>query len=95
MRSDATKKGFERAPHRSLFYATGLTPEELERPIIGIVNSFNEIVPGHVALGYHQCCGKSWCPHAGGTPLEFNVIGVCDGIAMGHKGMHSHCPVAS
>ncbi len=92
MRSDATKKGFERAPHRSLFYATGLTPEELERPIIGIVNSFNEIVPGHAHLGTISAAVKAGVRHAGGTPLEFNVIGVCDGIAMGHKGMHFSLP---
>lgn len=92
MRSDAAKKGFERAPHRSLFYATGLTPEELERPIIGVANSFNEIVPGHVHLNTISAAVKAGIRHAGGTPLEFNVIGVCDGIAMGHKGMHYSLP---
>ena len=92
MRSDATKTGFERAPHRSLFYATGLTPEELARPIIGIVNSFNEIVPGHAHLNTISNAVKAGVRHAGGTPLEFNVIGVCDGIAMGHKGMHFSLP---
>ena len=92
MRSDAAKSGFERAPHRSLFYATGLTPEELARPIIGIVNSFNEIVPGHVHLNTISEAVKAGVRHAGGTPLEFNVIGVCDGIAMGHKGMHFSLP---
>ena len=92
MRSDAAKSGFERAPHRSLFYATGLTPEELSRPIIGIVNSFNEIVPGHAHLNTISEAVKAGVRHAGGTPLEFNVIGVCDGIAMGHKGMHFSLP---
>ncbi|MCX7681638.1 MAG: dihydroxy-acid dehydratase [Anaerolineae bacterium] len=87
MRSDAVKRGFERAPHRSLFYATGLTPEELERPLIGIVNSFNEIVPGHVHLDRVAEAVKAGVRMAGGTPLEFNTIGVCDGIAMGHVGM--------
>ncbi|MBN2393416.1 MAG: dihydroxy-acid dehydratase [Anaerolineae bacterium] len=92
MRSDLAKKGFERAQHRSLFYATGLTPEELERPIIGVVNSFNEIVPGHVHLSQIAAAVKAGVRIAGGTPLEFNVIGVCDGIAMGHSGMNYSLP---
>lgn len=92
MRSDSAKSGFERAPHRSLFYATGLTPEELERPIIGVVNSFNEIVPGHVHLNQIAGAVKAGVRMAGGTPLEFNVIGVCDGIAMGHTGMNYSLP---
>ncbi len=92
MRSDSAKSGFERAPHRSLFYAMGLTPEELERPIIGIVNSFNEIVPGHVHLNKIAEAVKAGVRMAGGTPLEFNVIGVCDGIAMGHIGMNYSLP---
>jgi dihydroxy-acid dehydratase len=87
MRSDLVKRGFERAPHRSLFYATGLTPEELDRPLIGVVNSHNEIVPGHVHLDKVGQAVKAGVRMAGGTPLEFNVIGVCDGIAMGHLGM--------
>ncbi len=92
MRSDSAKSGFERAPHRSLFYAMGVTPEELERPIIGIVNSFNEIVPGHVHLNQIAAAVKAGVRMAGGTPLEFNVIGVCDGIAMGHVGMNYSLP---
>jgi len=87
MRSDLAKRGFERAPHRSLFYATGLTPEELDRPLIGVVNSHNDIVPGHVHLDRVSEAVKAGVWMAGGTPLEFNVIGVCDGIAMGHPGM--------
>jgi len=87
MRSDPVKRGFERAPHRSLFYATGLTPEELNRPLIGVVNSHNDIVPGHVHLDKIGEAVKAGVRMAGGTPLEFNVIGVCDGIAMGHTGM--------
>lgn len=87
MRSDAMKTGAEKAPHRSLLYALGLTKEEMERPIIGIVNSFNEIIPGHVHL--RQICDavKAGVRLAGGTPIEFPAIGVCDGIAMGHAGM--------
>jgi len=92
MRSDQVKRGFERAPHRSLFYATGLTPEELDRPLIGVVNSYNDIVPGHVHLEKIGAAVKAGVRMAGGTPLEFNVIGVCDGIAMGHPGMHYSLP---
>ncbi len=87
MRSDAIKTGADKAPHRSLLYALGLTKEEMERPMIGIVNSFNEIIPGHVHL--RQICDavKAGVRLAGGTPIEFPAIGVCDGIAMGHTGM--------
>ncbi|MDY7042001.1 MAG: dihydroxy-acid dehydratase, partial [Chloroflexota bacterium] len=92
MRSDLAKQGFERAPHRSLFYATGLTPEELTRPLIGVVNSYNDIVPGHIHLNAVSAATKAGIRMAGGTPLEFNVIGVCDGIAMGHPGMHYSLP---
>jgi len=92
MRSDLVKEGFERAPHRSLFYATGLTPEELGRPLIGVVNSFNEIVPGHVHLDKIAGAVKAGVRLAGGTPLEFSAIGVCDGIAMGHPGMRYSLP---
>ena len=92
MQSDLVKRGFERAPHRSLFYAAGLTPEELDRPIIGIANSHNDIVPGHIHLDRISQAVKTGVLMAGGTPLEFNVIGVCDGIAMGHAGMHYSLP---
>jgi dihydroxy-acid dehydratase len=92
MRSDSVKKGFERAPHRSLFYANGLTAEELSRPIIGIANAYNEIVPGHIHLNKIAEAVKAGVRTAGGTPLEFNVIGVCDGIAMGHSGMNYSLP---
>lgn len=87
MRSDAMKKGIERAPHRSLFKAMGYTDEELSRPIIGVVNSANEIVPGHVHLSIIADDVKAGIRIAGGTPVTFPVIGVCDGIAMGHAGM--------
>jgi len=92
MRSDLAKRGSERAPHRSLFYATGLTPEELDRPLVGVVNSHNDIVPGHVHLDKVGQAVKAGIRMAGGTPLEFQVIGVCDGIAMGHLGMHYSLP---
>jgi len=87
MRSDAVKKGLERAPHRMLFYADGLTKDEISRPFIGVVNSANEIVPGHIHLDKIAEAVKAGVRMAGGTPLEFCVIGICDGIAMGHEGM--------
>lgn len=87
MRSDSVKKGIERAPHRSLFKAIGYTDEELNRPIIGIVNSKNEIIPGHIHLDAIVDAVKAGVRMAGGTPMEFPTIGVCDGIAMGHQGM--------
>ena len=87
MRSDNIKKGAERAPQRSLLKALGLTDEQIRRPIIGIVNSFNEIVPGHVHLNTIARAVKDGILAAGATPIEFNTIGVCDGIAMGHEGM--------
>jgi len=87
MRSDNVKRGLERVAHRGLFYAAGLSPEDLERPLIGVANSFNEIVPGHVHLDRVAAAVKAGIWTAGGVPLEFNTIGVCDGIAMGHPGM--------
>ncbi len=87
MKSDIVKKGIERAPHRALFKAMGYTDEELERPLIGVVNSQNEIVPGHIHLDKIAEAVKAGIRMAGGTPIEFGAIGVCDGIAMGHTGM--------
>lgn len=87
MRSDNVKKGPERAPHRSLLKAMGYTQEQIDRPLIGIVNSFNEVVPGHSHLNQIARAVKDGVLAAGGTPMEFNTIGVCDGIAMGHTGM--------
>ncbi|SFM86452.1 dihydroxy-acid dehydratase [Thermodesulforhabdus norvegica] len=87
MRSDLMKSGLEKAPHRSLFKAMGYTDEELQRPLIGIVNSANEIIPGHIHLDRIAEAVKAGVRMAGGTPVEFPVIGVCDGIAMNHEGM--------
>jgi len=87
MRSDLMKRGTERAPHRSLFKAMGYTDEEIARPLIGVVNSANEIIPGHIYLDLIAQDVKAGIRMAGGTPVEFPVIGVCDGIAMGHEGM--------
>uniref|UniRef100_A0A831ZXF4 Dihydroxy-acid dehydratase n=1 Tax=Desulfacinum infernum TaxID=35837 RepID=A0A831ZXF4_9BACT len=87
MRSDLMKKGPEKAPHRSLFKAMGYTQEELDRPLIGIVNSYNEIIPGHIHLDKIAQAVKAGVRMAGGTPIEFSTIGICDGIAMNHDGM--------
>ena len=87
MRSDRVKKGLERAPHRSLFRALGLTDEELKKPLVGIANAYNEVVPGHMHLRQITEAVKAGVRMAGGVPLEFGVIGVCDGIAMNHEGM--------
>ena len=87
MRSDVMKSGCERAPQRSLLKACGLTESQIKRPLVGIVNSFNEVVPGHIQLNLIARAVKDGVLAAGGTPLEFNTIGVCDGIAMGHEGM--------
>ena len=87
MRSDNVTKGSERAPNRSLFYALGYTPEELDRPLIGVVSAYSEIVPGHMNLDKIAEAVKAGVQMAGGTPILIPAIGVCDGIAMGHVGM--------
>ncbi len=87
MKSDAVTKGAQQAPHRSLFNALGFTKEEMERPLIGIVSSYNEIVPGHMNLDKIVEAVKMGVAMAGGTPVVFPAIAVCDGIAMGHIGM--------
>ena len=92
MRSDNVKKGSERAPNRSLFYALGYTPEELDRPLIGVVSAYSEIVPGHMNLDKIADAVKAGVRMAGGTPILMPAIGVCDGIAMGHVGMKYSLP---
>ena len=87
MKSDNAKKGIARAPHRSLFRAMGYTDEELERPLVGVCCAQNEIIPGHIYLDKIGEAVKAGIRMAGGTPIEFPAIGVCDGIAMGHEGM--------
>jgi dihydroxy-acid dehydratase len=87
MKSDSAKKGIERAPHRALFKAMGYTDEEIRRPLVGVANSANGIIPGHVHLDKITEAVKTGIYMAGGTPVEFGVIGVCDGIAMNHTGM--------
>ena len=87
MLSDAVKKGPTRAAHRSLFYAMGYSDDEMKKPLIGVVNAFNEIIPGHIHLRQIAEAVKMGVAENGGTPIEFPAIGVCDGIAMGHVGM--------
>ena len=87
MYSDIVKKGLEKTPHRSLMKALGLTDEEIQRPFIGVVSAKNEIIPGHMHLDKIAEAVKAGVRIAGGTPIEFPAIGVCDGIAMGHIGM--------
>ena len=87
MYSDIVKKGLEKTPHRSLFKAAGFTDEEIKRPLIGVVSAKNEVIPGHIHLDKIAEAVKAGIRIAGGTPIEFPAIGVCDGIAMGHVGM--------
>lgn len=87
MKSDNCKSGIQQAPHRSLFYALGFTKQEMERPLVGIVSSYNEIVPGHMNLDKITEAVRAGVLMAGGTPVVFPAIAVCDGIAMGHEGM--------
>ena len=88
LRSDAIKRGLARAPHRSLLAADGLTDEELDRPLVAVVSAQNEVIPGHLHLQQIADAVKAGVRMAGGTPLQVNTIGVCDGIAMNHEGMH-------
>jgi dihydroxy-acid dehydratase len=87
MRSDTIKKGVQRAPHRSLLRACGVTDSEMERPFIGVANSFTDIVPGHIHLKQVAEAIKMGISQAGGVPFEFNTMAICDGIAMNHEGM--------
>ncbi|HDH41171.1 MAG TPA: dihydroxy-acid dehydratase [Candidatus Altiarchaeales archaeon] len=92
MRSDKTKRGIDRAPHRSLMKAMGMIDEEIDRPFVGVVNSWNEFIPGHIHLDKLADAAKYGIRMAGGTPFEFHTIGICDGIAMGHEGMRYSLP---
>ena len=92
MRSDIVKRGVERAPHRALLRASGYSDKELDQPFVGIVNSFSEVIPGHVHLRTIAEAVKGGVRSKGGTPFEMNTIGVCDGIAMGHQGMKYSLP---
>ncbi|MFO7728946.1 MAG: dihydroxy-acid dehydratase [Desulfonatronovibrio sp.] len=92
MRSHQMTRGLEKAPHRSLMHALGMTREEMNRPLIGVVNSANEIVPGHINLDKISAAVKAGIRMSGGTPVEFSTIGVCDGLAMNHQGMSFSLP---
>ncbi|MEN8904704.1 MAG: dihydroxy-acid dehydratase [Clostridiales bacterium] len=92
MKSDSVKKGIEKAPHRSLFKAMGYIDEEIEKPMIAVINSKNEIVPGHIHLDNISDAVKAGIRISGGTPIEFGSIGICDGISMGHEGMKYSLP---
>ena len=92
MKSDAIKKGVERVPHRALLHALGCTPAEMDKPFIGIINSFSEIVPGHIHLRDIAEAVKAGVHSGGGVPFEVNTIAVCDGIAMNHPGMRFSLP---
>ncbi|MEA1924600.1 MAG: dihydroxy-acid dehydratase [Candidatus Altiarchaeota archaeon] len=92
MKSDEIKKGVENAPHRAMFYATGITREEMDKPFIGVASSFNDIIPGHVDMRIIERFIEKGVHAGGGWPLIFGVPGICDGIAMGHEGMHYSLP---
>ena len=92
MRSDQIKEGYERAPHRALLKATGLKDEDFSKPFIGVCNSYVDIIPGHVHLQEFGRIAKQNIKKAGGVPFEWNTIGICDGIAMGHAGMKYSLP---
>src|SRR4030042_3901966 len=92
LRSDSVKKGIERAPHRALLRAVGVSRDDFSKPFAGVVNSFNEVVPGHIHLRSIAEAVKSGIRSQGGVPFEFNTIGVCDGIAMNHPGMKYSLP---
>lgn len=92
MKSDRIKKGVERAPHRALLFATGITPDELEKPLIGIATSFTDIIPGHIGMRDLERFIEKGVHAGGGYPFFFGIPGICDGIAMGHRGMHYSLP---
>jgi len=92
LRSDRIKKGLTRAPHRALLRATGVTDFEMDKPFIAVVNSWNEIIPGHIHLDKISEAVKAGIRMAGGVPFEFSTIGICDGIAMNHEGMRYPMP---
>ncbi|MDH5364635.1 MAG: dihydroxy-acid dehydratase, partial [Dehalococcoidia bacterium] len=92
MRSDVVKKGIERSPHRSLLHAVGCSPDDWDKPFIGVINSFSEVVPGHIHLQSIARAVKEGIRSRGGVPFEVNTIVVCDGIAMNHPGMKYSLP---
>ncbi|MBU4437475.1 MAG: dihydroxy-acid dehydratase, partial [Candidatus Altiarchaeota archaeon] len=92
MRSDRIKKGLERAPHRALLYATGLSKEQMDKPFIGVATSFSDVVPGHIEMRTLERFIEKGVHSGGGNSFFFGVPGICDGIAMGHEGMNYSLP---
>src|SRR3989304_9240089 len=92
MRSDRVKKGLERVPHRALLYGTGIPKGEMKKPFIGIASSFTDLIPGHIGMRDLERFIEKGVHSAGGYPFFFGVPGICDGIAMGHRGMHYSLP---
>jgi len=92
LRSDRIKKGLERAPHRSLLFATGITRSELDKPMIGVATSFTDLIPGHIGMRDLERFIEKGVHTGGGWPLFFGLPGICDGIAMGHMGMYYSLP---
>jgi dihydroxy-acid dehydratase len=92
MRSDRIKKGFERVPHRALLYATGITREQMRKPFIGVASSFTDIIPGHIGMRDLERFIEKGVHAGGGWPMIFGLPGICDGMAMGHRGMHYSLP---
>jgi dihydroxy-acid dehydratase len=92
MRSDQAKKGLERMPNRALFYAAGVTPKQMDKPFIGVCSSFTDLVPGHIGMRALERKIEWGVAAGGGAPFLFSVPGICDGIAMGHTGMHYSLP---
>ncbi|MDH4100494.1 MAG: dihydroxy-acid dehydratase, partial [Nitrospirota bacterium] len=92
MRSDSIKKGLERAPHRALLFATGITRDELKNPMIGVFTSFADIIPGHTGMRDMERFIEKGVHSGGGYAYMFGIPGICDGIAMGHRGMHYSLP---
>ena len=92
MKSDLIKKGIERLPHRALLYATGIPRTEMNKPFIGVATSFTDIIPGHIGMRDLERFIEKGIHTGGGYPFFFGIPGICDGIAMGHKGMHYSLP---
>jgi len=92
MRSDKIKKGIERIPHRALLFATGMTRSEMERPFIGVATSFTDLIPGHIGMRELERFIEKGVHTGGGHAFFFGVPGICDGLAMGHQGMHYSLP---
>jgi dihydroxyacid dehydratase (EC 4.2.1.9) len=92
MRSDNIKEGIDRTPHRSLLYATGMAKGDMKKPFIGIASSFTDLIPGHIGIRDLERAAENGVYSNGGHPFVFGIPGICDGVAMGHRGMHYSLP---